>query len=60
MEVGRLGVHGASVVKAVEPVNKNAHEAAQNLRLKTVAEIALDHREKIKRARRATVSQVMI
>ena len=59
MEVGRLGVHGTLAVKAVQPVNKNAHEPAQNRRLATVAEIALDYPEKIKRATRSTV-QVMI
>ena len=59
MEVGRLGVHGTHVVNAVEPVNKDADEAAQNHRLATVVEIALDHPEKIERATRSTV-QVMI
>lgn len=59
MEVGRLGVHGTDVVKAVEPVDNNALEAARNRRLATVAEIALDHPEQIKRATRAAV-QVMI
>jgi len=42
MEVGRHGVHGTLVVKAVELVNKNADEAVQNRRLATVVKPALD------------------
>ena len=59
MEVGRLGVHGTHVVKAVELVKKNAHEAVQTRRPATVAEVALDNLEMINSARRKTV-QVMI
>jgi len=42
MEVGRLGVHGTHVVKAVKLVNKNVDEAVQNRRLATVVKTASD------------------
>ena len=58
MEVGRLGVHGTRAAKAVESVNKNADEAAQNRRLGTVEELALEPPEKIERATRATVQVI--
>ena len=58
MEVGRLGVHGTHVVKAVDQVNKNADEVVQNRRLATVEKIALDHPEKIELATRVTVQVI--
>lgn len=58
MEVGRLGVHGTPAVKNVEPVNKNADEAVQNLRLVTEVELALEHPDKIERATRETVQVI--
>ena len=55
MEVGRLGVHGTHVVKAVDPVGNSAREDAQNRHLALVVELALGHPEMSVRATLSTV-----